>query len=82
MLSTDFDYSDFRQSRIIGSHDEDIEILRDSGTFAWTLEMKVDGKPVHWPHVFVADKATYDDAVLYLKERGLNPDIPHSSMVF
>jgi hypothetical protein len=38
--------------------------------------MKVDGKPVHWPHVFVADKATYDDAVLYLKERGLNPDSP------
>tara|TARA_B110000211_G_C13853845_1_gene453378 strand:- start:128 stop:583 length:456 start_codon:yes stop_codon:yes gene_type:complete len=37
--------------------------------------MKVDGKPVHWPHVFVADKAAYDAAVLYLKERGLNPDM-------
>jgi hypothetical protein len=26
-------------------------------------------------HVFVADKAAYDAAVLYLKERGLNPDV-------
>jgi hypothetical protein len=75
MLSTDFDYSDFCQSLIIGSHDADIEIFREAGTFAWTLEMKVDGKPVHWPHVFVADKAAYDAAVLYLKERGLNPDM-------
>jgi hypothetical protein len=34
MLSTDFDYSDFCQSLIIGSHDADIEIFRESGTFA------------------------------------------------
>ena len=27
MLSTDFDYSDFCQSLIIGSHDADIEIF-------------------------------------------------------
>jgi hypothetical protein len=75
MLSTDFDYSDFCQSLIIGSHDADIEIFREAGTFSWTLEMHVDGEPVHWPHVFVADKAAYDSAILYLKERGLNPDM-------
>lgn len=53
----------------------DIEIFREAGTYAWTLEMEVDGKPVEWPHVFVADKAAYEAAILYLKEHGLNPDM-------
>ena len=75
MLSIDFEYSDFCESIIIGNHDVDIEIFRETGTFAWTLEMLIDGKPVEWPHVFVADKAAYDAAILYLKERGLNPDM-------
>jgi hypothetical protein len=75
MLSINFDYSDFCQSFIIGSHDVDIEIFREAGTFSWTLEMKVDSKSLEWPHVFVADKAAYDAAILYLKERGLNPDM-------
>ncbi len=38
MLSADFEYSDFCQSIIIGNHDVDIEIFREIGTFAWTLE--------------------------------------------
>jgi uncharacterized protein len=74
MLSTDFDYSDFCKSFVIGDHDVAIEIFREVGTFSWTLKMEVDGKPVEWSHVFVADKAAYDAAVVYLKERGLNPD--------
>ena len=75
MLSTDLEYSDFSQSLIIGSHEVDIDIFREAGTAAWTLKMQVDGKPVEWPHVFVADKAAYDAAMLHLKERGLNPDM-------
>ena len=75
MLPTDFEYSDFCRSLMIGSHNVDIEIFREVGTFAWTLEMQVDGKAVDWPHVFVADKAAYDAAIIHLKERGLNPDI-------
>ncbi len=75
MLSTDFEYSDFCQSLIIGSNDVDIEIFREARTYAWTLEMQVGGKPVEWPHVFVADKAAYEAAILYLKEHGLNPDM-------
>jgi hypothetical protein len=75
MLSTDFEYSDFCESIVIGNHDVDIEIFRETGTFAWTLEMLIDGKPVEWPHVFVADKAAYDAAIRHLKERGLNPDM-------
>jgi hypothetical protein len=74
MLSTDLEYSDFCHSFIIGGHDVNIEIFRETGTFAWTLEMQVDGKPVEWPHVFVADKAACDAAMLYLKEHGLNRD--------
>lgn len=75
MLSTDFEYSDYSQSLIIGSQDVDIEIFREVATYAWTLEMQVDGKLVEWPHVFVADKAAYDAAILYLKKHGLNPDM-------
>lgn len=75
MLSTDFEYSDFCRSLIIGSHDVDIAIFREFGSFAWHLEMHIDDKPVEWPHVFVADKAAFDAAILHLKERGLNPDM-------
>ena len=72
MFSTDFDYSDFCQSFVIGGQDVNIEIFREVGTFAWTLEIQVDGKVVEWSHVFVADKAAYDAAMLYLRERRLN----------
>lgn len=75
MLSTDFEYSDFSRSLIIGKHDVDISIFRESGSFAWHLEMHIDDKPVDWPHVFVADKAASDAAILHLKKRGLNPDM-------
>jgi hypothetical protein len=75
MLSTDFEYSDFSRSLIIGKHDVDIAIFRESGSFAWHLEMHIDDKPVDWPHVFVADKAAFDAAILDLKKRGLNPDM-------
>ncbi len=75
MLSTDFEYSDFGRSFIIGKHDVEVEIFRETGTFAWHLEMAVDGKPVEWPHTFIADKAAYDAAVIHLKELGLNPDM-------
>lgn len=75
MLPTDFEYSDFCRSLMIGSHNVDIEIFREVGTFAWALEMQVDGKAVDWPHVFVADKAAYDAAIIHLKESGLNPDM-------
>jgi hypothetical protein len=75
MLSTDLEYSDFGRSLMLGSHDVDIDIFRKVGSFAWTLDMRVDGKSVEWPHPFVADKAAYDAAVVHLKERGLNPDM-------
>lgn len=75
MLPTDFEYSDFCRSLMIGSHDVTIEIFREQGSFAWHLEMQLDGKPVEWANVFVADKAAHDAAILYLKERGLNPDM-------
>lgn len=75
MISTDFENSNYCRSLMIGSHDVDIEIFRQRGSIAWHLEMKVDGKPVEWSNVFVADKAAYDAAILYLKERGLNPEM-------
>lgn len=75
MLSTDFEYSDYSKSLIIDGQDVDIEIFREHGAFAWHLEIKVGGKTVEWPNVFIADKAAYDAAVVYLKERGLNPDM-------
>ena len=37
--------------------------------------MQIDGKPVEWPHVFVANKAAYNGTILYLKERGMNRDM-------
>ncbi|MGB0900486.1 hypothetical protein [Halocynthiibacter sp.] len=75
MLSTDFEYSDYSKSLIIDGQDIDIEIFRENGTFAWHLEMQIDGKSVEWPNVFIADKAAYDAAVVHLRERGLNPDM-------
>lgn len=75
MASTEFEYSDYNQSLMIGGNDVDIEIYREPGTHAWHLEMKISGKITEWPHVFIADKAAFDAAVKYLKEHGLDPDM-------
>ncbi len=74
MLSTEFEYSDYSRSLMLGNADVDIEIFREAGTFAWHMDMVINGKAVDWPNVFIADKVAYDAAMKYLRERGLNPD--------
>lgn len=75
MPSKEFEYSNYSRSLMIGENDADIEIYREPGTHAWHLEMKINGKIVEWPHVFIADKAAFDAAIKHLKERGLDPDM-------
>lgn len=77
MWKEDFEHSDYERLMIVGDHSVDIEIFREVGSFEWTLTVSIDdgedGKD--WLHPFLADKAAYDAAVIYLREKKLFADM-------
>jgi hypothetical protein len=67
--------SDYSRSLIVRGDDADIDIYREAGTYGWRLDLKLNGKAIDVPNVFVADKAAYDHAIGILKQRGLKQDM-------
>ena len=69
------EFSDYSGSFFDGTREAEITIFRDAGTYGWTLELDLDGRPIPVSTIFLADKAAYDFAIAQLASRGFEQEV-------